>query len=185
MSPTKSRLSPDDRRRQLLGIGLRMLVEQPIEQLSVDAVAREAGISRTLLFHYFPTKTDFHREVLRAAARRVARNVAPDADATGDIALHQLVERYLDQVRRRRESYVALVFGQTEPDTAENLRAMLTEITLPHTDAPREVVRAWLAYVEDRALQLTAPEVEPAQQTPKDVAGHCVRALDALRSNVL
>ncbi len=27
----RTRLSPDDRRRQLLGIGLRMLVEKPIQ----------------------------------------------------------------------------------------------------------------------------------------------------------
>lgn len=177
MAEKKSRLTPDERRRQLVGIGLRMLVEKPIEQLSVDAVAREAGISRTLLFHYFATKTDFHREVLRAAARRVARNVAPDDEATGTEALRQIVDRYLSQIRRRRDSYVPLVFGQTEPDTAENLRAMLTEVALPHTDASREVVHAWLAYVEDRGLLLTAPGSTEEQD---EVARHCVRALAAL-----
>src|SRR6266545_3389973 len=55
---TRRRLSADDRRRQLVGIGLQMLTTQPIHQLSIDAVAEQAGISRGLLFHYFPTKRD-------------------------------------------------------------------------------------------------------------------------------
>ena len=82
----RARLSPDDRRRQLLGIGLRMLVDKPIQDLSLDAVASEAGISRSLLFHYFPTKTDYYDAVVGAAVRRVLRNIAPDEDADSDAA---------------------------------------------------------------------------------------------------
>ena len=48
---SRTRLTQDERRRQLLGIGLRMLVEKPIQDLSLDAVAAVAGISRGLLFH--------------------------------------------------------------------------------------------------------------------------------------
>ena len=36
----RTRLGPDERRRQLLGIGLRMLVDKPIQDLSLDAVAQ-------------------------------------------------------------------------------------------------------------------------------------------------
>ena len=64
----RTRLTRDDRRRQLLGIGLAKLVDKPIQDLSVDEVAAEAGISRGLLFHYFPTKRDFYRECIAAAA---------------------------------------------------------------------------------------------------------------------
>src|SRR5215210_4037883 len=108
---TRTRLSQDERRRQLLGIGLRMLVEKPIQDLSLDAVAAEAGISRGLLFHYFPTKTDYYDAVVGAALRRVTRNIAPDADADPEAALHQFVERFYAQIDRRRDFYVALVFG--------------------------------------------------------------------------
>ena len=82
--------SQDERRRQLLGIGLRMLVEKPIQDLSLDAVAAEAGISRGLLFHYFPTKTDYYDAVVAAALRRVTRNIAPDPEADPETALRQL-----------------------------------------------------------------------------------------------
>src|SRR4051812_41198050 len=67
----RRRLSAEDRRKQLVGIGLMMLRTQPIHELSIDAVAAEAGISRGLLFHYFPTKRDFYVEVMSAAGRRL------------------------------------------------------------------------------------------------------------------
>ena len=105
-------MTPEDRRRQLVGIGLRKFVERPVQDLSLDEVAAEAGVSRGLLFHYFPSKTDYHRAVVEAAWRRVGRNVTPDPDAVGSAAVRQVVERFLLQVERRRETYVALVLGQ-------------------------------------------------------------------------
>ena len=107
----RTRLAPDDRRRQLLGIGLRKLVERPIQAVSVDEVAAEAGISRGLLFHYFPTKAAYHDAVIGAAVRRVLRNIAPDPDVAPEAALTQFVERYFAQIERRRDFYLALVFG--------------------------------------------------------------------------
>src|ERR671910_2863204 len=80
----RTRLGPDERRRQLLGIGLRMLVEKPIQDLSLDAVAAKAGISRGLLFHYFPTKTDYYLACIAAAGRRILRNTAPDEGLSAD-----------------------------------------------------------------------------------------------------
>ena len=58
-SRPRQRLTQDERRRQLLGIGLKMLTERPIQDVALDAVAEEAGISRGLLFHYFPSKTAY------------------------------------------------------------------------------------------------------------------------------
>lgn len=187
-APRRVRLSPDDRRRQLLGIGLRMLVERPIQDVSVDEVAAEAGISRTLLFHYFPTKTDFHDAVVEAAVRRVLRNTAADQDATGEEALTQFLRRYLEQVERRREFYLALVFGNGTfalgGERVETLREQLSgrvQAMLGLRDAARPVVHAWTAYVEDRALLWSSV---PARQrtTIEAEIDHCRRALQALLS---
>ena len=67
------RQDPHERRKQLIGIGLRMLTKRPLHQVTIDEVAAEAGISRSLLFHYFPTKRDYFTEVVRAAGRRLLR----------------------------------------------------------------------------------------------------------------
>lgn len=179
-------MSSDDRRRQLLGIGLRMLVERPIQELSVDAVAAEAGISRGLLFHYFPTKAEYHDAVIGSATRRVLRNTAPDPDAGPEEAVAQFARRFYEQVQRRRDFYLALVFGagalSLGADRVEDLRQRFAEriVEVRGLDlAQLAVVRAWAAYVEDRALvwsDPSAPEPAPLEEEVR----HVVAALDAL-----
>ena len=180
------RMTPDDRRRQLVGIGLRKFVERPVQDLPLDEVAAEAGVSRGLLFHYFPTKTDYHRAVVEAAGRRVARNVAPDAGVVGDAAVRQVVERFVDQVARRRASYVALVLGQgpiaraAAHDGAAGIREHLAAVVMSATglpDAVRPVAHGWVAYLEDRALQWSALPQPERDAGHAALVAHCAQAL--------
>jgi AcrR family transcriptional regulator len=62
-------LDPEARRAQLVALGLKMLSTRPLDKVAIDDIAAEAGISRGLLFHYFPTKRDYHVAVARAAAQ--------------------------------------------------------------------------------------------------------------------
>src|SRR6187549_1117002 len=87
----RRRLSADERRRQLVAIGLAKIVETPIQDLSMDDIATEAGISRGLLFHYFPTKTDFYLACIAAAGRRILRNTAPDESDPGPAQVRTMV----------------------------------------------------------------------------------------------
>ena len=157
---SRTRLTSEDRRRQLLGIGLRMLVDKPIQDLSLDAVASEAGISRSLLFHYFPTKTDYYDAVIGAAVRRVLRNITPEDVVDADTAVRHFVERFYAQVERRRTFYLALVFGNGTislgSEGVDSLRmtaARRVVEALGGDDAILPAVHGWVAYVEDRALQ--------------------------------
>ena len=183
---TRTRLSPDDRRRQLLGIGLRMLVDKPIQDLSLDAVASEAGISRSLLFHYFPTKTDYYDAVIGAAVRRVLRNITPDEGIDRDAAARHFVERFFAQIERRRTFYLALVFGNGTlslgSEGVDSLRmtaARRVVDALGQDDAVLPAVHGWIAYVEDRALQWSGqPKAERA--TLDAEVERCARAFHAL-----
>ena len=56
----RTRLDPAQRRAQLIDLGARMLAERPLEQISVEDIADQAGVSRGLLFHYFASKSEFH-----------------------------------------------------------------------------------------------------------------------------
>ncbi|WP_197275004.1 TetR/AcrR family transcriptional regulator [Luteipulveratus halotolerans] len=183
---SRARLSPDERRRQLVGIGLRRLVERPIQDLPIDEVAAEAGISRGLLFHYFPTKNDFYAAVVAAAGRRVLRTIAPDDGVRGAAGVRQLLERYVAQIDRRRDSYLALVHGRGpvrgDDDLALGLRMALARRIADLLDLPDDrspVLHGWVAYVEDRALQWSARGPDE-RESSAEVVLHCERALDAL-----
>lgn len=163
-----------------------MLVDRPIQDLPLDDVAREAGISRGLLFHYFPTKTDYYEAVLGAARRRVVRNVSPDADTMPPQAVEQLVTRFFAQIERRREFYLALVFGSGAValggEGVETFRMAIARRALEAAglqESLLDVVHAWTAYVEDRALRWTGLPVASRLRVEDEIA-HCCRALGAL-----
>ena len=187
---TRQRLTAQDRRKQLVGLGLRMLATRPIHQLSVDAVAEQAGISRGLLFHYFPTKRDFYVEVMRAAARRLLRQTRADPALPPVQQLQAMLTAYVAFVDRRRESYISFVrcaaggddfVVEVYDETRAALTARVLE-TLGDSDAgevTRMTVHAWFAYVEDLAIEWSALAERP--MTADELVGLAVRSLDALR----
>jgi AcrR family transcriptional regulator len=76
--PAYSRLQVDERRRQLLEAGARVFTERSYDDASMAAVARAAGISKGLLYHYFPSKRDLFVATLEAAAAELQEITQPD-----------------------------------------------------------------------------------------------------------
>ncbi|MFO7191437.1 MULTISPECIES: TetR/AcrR family transcriptional regulator [Thermocrispum] len=164
-TPRRRRQHPVERRKQLIGIGLRMLTERPLHEITVDAVAAEAGISRSLLFHYFPTKQDFYAEVVRAAGRRMLRSAFP-AGKDEPSELSDVLEGYLSFIERRHELYTGL-FRHTAPgdwlhDIAQETRTrMVDQLLLSlRIEQPAPMVRAavgaWLSFAEQLCLEWAA-----------------------------
>lgn len=190
--PSRRRLSADDRRRQLLGIGLAKMVQTPIQDLSLDDVAAEAGISRSLLFHYFPTKTDFYQACVAAAGRRMLRNLAPAEDLHGEERVLAMAVAMLEQVDRRRDFYLAFVHGQGAlagpsgqgvVEVYDSVRSVVTDRVVEALGLRPDavpVVRAWWAYVEDRALTWSGQVAQSRGVDATQLGGECVTALAAL-----
>lgn len=164
-APSPRRLPPDERRRQLVGIGLRMLTERPITEITIDDVAREAGISRSLLFNYFPSKREYHLAIIRAAARRVRRQTLEDLPSENRAAV--MLDRFLAFLERRRDLYLSVLrdVGGADPDVAAITAQLRGEIVdgalaaLGRDDASpalRLAISGWLAMVEDMGLAWAA-----------------------------
>ena len=78
--PAYTRLKVDDRRRQLLELGAGLFARHAYDELSMAAIAREAGISKGLLYHYFPSKSDYFQATVAAAAEELGALTEPDPD---------------------------------------------------------------------------------------------------------
>ena len=188
VTPVRRRLSADERRRQLVGIGLAKIVETPIQDLALDDIAAEAGISRGLLFHYFPTKTDFYLACIAAAGRRMLRTTAPDEGLAPEAQVESLTRKMIEQIERRRDFYLALVHGHGVAD--QRVTEVMDSVREGSTDrivealgvAPRQrdVVRAWWAYTEDRALTWSAVPTGERPVSLEQLVEECVAALPAL-----
>jgi AcrR family transcriptional regulator len=84
MAESRRRLSPDDRRNELLALGAEVFGQRPYDDVRIDEIAERAGVSRALMYHYFPHKRAFFAAVVRAEGERLfeATNAAPDPEAS-------------------------------------------------------------------------------------------------------
>jgi AcrR family transcriptional regulator len=164
--PVPRRLRQDDRRRQLIGLGLEILATKPIHALSLDEVAARAGISRGLLFHYFPTKQDYYAAVVRAASRRLLSAARADPDVPPAQQLESIVAAYVGFIDRHLAPYVAFFRGGAGADAQiaaiyEEVRDELTGRALAAsgtsaTPVSRMAVRGWWSLVESMAVDRAA-----------------------------
>jgi AcrR family transcriptional regulator len=157
----RTRLDPDARRAQLVALGLRMLSTRPLDKVAIDDIAAEAGISRGLLFHYFPTKRDFHVAVARAAAADLLARTDIGSDLPPIQRLRANVEAFVDHVTDNRDAYVAFIRGSSGGDPQllevyEDTRRAFTDrvldglgLTSPYPDRLRLAVRGWVAFTEE------------------------------------
>jgi AcrR family transcriptional regulator len=66
-----SRLDVEERRKQLVALGIELFAERTYDDVSIDELAHAAGISKGLLYHYFPTKRDFYIATVKQAAQEL------------------------------------------------------------------------------------------------------------------
>ena len=185
------RLSAEDRRKQLIGIGLRMLTERPIHQVTVDEVAAEAGISRSLLFHYFPTKQEYYAEVVRASSRRLLRALRHDPALDPDEAVRAALGGYARFILRRREPYLSVFRGGNDwtraihDETRDAIAAvLLAALRTPAGGGPGLAVSAWLAFAEELCLTWSGRAEADAVELTELLAGS-LRHLVASTSQVV
>ncbi|TSD46206.1 TetR/AcrR family transcriptional regulator [Rhodococcus sp. KBS0724] len=187
----RTRLSPDERRAQLIDLGARMLAERPLEQISVEDIADQAGVSRGLLFHYFASKSEFHLAIVRHTSQQMLARTEPDETDDPIATLRSVLVSYVDYVTDNRTTYVSLlrgtasgdpqmreVFEQTRDIMAARTLDQLPTIGLPRTPQVELAVRGWIAFVEEATISwLRAPAI-----TREELIELTVHALPALAS---
>ncbi|MCV6987274.1 TetR/AcrR family transcriptional regulator [Mycobacterium shinjukuense] len=79
MAAARRRLSPEDRRAELLALGAEVFGKRPYDEVRIDEIAERAGVSRALMYHYFPDKRAFFAAVVKDEADRLyaATNTRP------------------------------------------------------------------------------------------------------------
>ncbi|HEY0705560.1 MAG TPA: TetR/AcrR family transcriptional regulator, partial [Polyangia bacterium] len=102
------RLPIDERRAQLIALGTRLFSTRSYEDISIDDVAEEAGISKGLLYHYFGGKREFYVEVLRATSEELRRLTEPDPTLSPGERLRAAVEAHLNYVQENQAVYAAV-----------------------------------------------------------------------------
>jgi len=164
------RLDNDERRAQLLALARRAFSDRAYDDVSIDDLAREAKISKGLLYHYFPTKRDLYVAGLSEIADELVSAVTETGgDAPIDRARAGL-DAYLDHITRHKTAFVSLMRGGigSDPEVAavvDGVRAAMFETFLQDQPfAPlvkgdprfETAVRGWIGFVEAATIDWCA-----------------------------
>ncbi|PZS13738.1 MAG: TetR/AcrR family transcriptional regulator [Solirubrobacterales bacterium] len=109
-APRRQRLDHDERRAQILACARRLFSERNYASVSTLAIAREAGVVRGLLHHYFGTKRELYLEVVRTLVRMPSNPVPLQSPGRGiEVVISESVERWLEMLARNRGTWLAAI----------------------------------------------------------------------------
>ena len=171
-SPRRVRLQIDERRSQLLDLGIKLFSTRSYEDISIDEVAEAAGISKGLLYHYFQGKREFYVETIRAASLQLRRLTEPDPNLPPAARLRAAVDAHLNYVQEHGSVYAAIyrsgvAIAPEVSDILEEHREVVMQYFLQNLGVDkarpvlRSALRAWISMVEGASLDwIIHPEIE-------------------------
>jgi AcrR family transcriptional regulator len=161
------RLQIDERRKQLLELGIEIFSTQPYEEISIESLAVAADISKGLLYHYFSGKREFYVETIRAASEQLRARTKPNPALPPVERLRAAIDAHLNYLEEHGAVYTAIYRGglAIAPEVGKVveehrqvvmgwfLRGM--GIVRPRP-VLRTALRAWIAMVEGASLDWVA-----------------------------
>ena len=160
--PAYTRLDVDERRRRLLDVGTELFARFSYDELSMARIAREAGISKALMYHYLPSKQAYFAAALEDKAAELAAVTEPDASLPPLEQLTGSLDAFLRWVEANRTAYGRLVrsvaaipevrevVDRVRDATSARILAGLAPDGPP--PALRAAVRAWLWFMDGAIL---------------------------------
>jgi AcrR family transcriptional regulator len=161
--PAFTRLQVDERRRQLIEAGSALFAQYAFEEISMRQIAAAAGVSKALLYHYFPNKIELFKAAVQAHASELQRITEPSGDGTPIDQLSASLDGYLAWIERNAETWAKLMQSATAlPEardvvqgfraaTLENIVVRLTDKSSPPPTL-RTALQGWLGYIDAAIL---------------------------------
>ena len=175
-SRRRTRLGIDARREQLLQVGSELFSERAHEDVWIDEIAAAAGVSKGLLYHYFPSKRDFVSAVARAEIARIYALTEPDPELSPEAQLRAGLDALLAHLEQHPSAFIAFhrgAFGADpelraidEEGQARQVERVLAAMT-GGRKAPellRLAIRGWAGFVEATILDW----LEGGRKVPRD-----------------
>ncbi|CAL9593638.1 HTH-type transcriptional regulator BetI [Streptomyces sp. enrichment culture] len=160
----RRRMGVEERRQQLIGVALDLFSRRSPDEVSIDEIASAAGISRPLVYHYFPGKLSLYEAALRRAADDLAGRFAEPAEGPLGARLLRVMGRFFDFVEEHGPGFSALMRGGPAAGSSaanaliDSVRQAAYEQITAHLRVPEPparlelVVRSWISLAESTAL---------------------------------
>ena len=155
----RRRLAPDDRRQALIRSALKLFNTQTYDEVSVDDIAAEAGMSRALVYHYYGGKAGVFIGALQQMGDDVVAAIAKAGADDPDNWLTAGLGAYLDHIQANPIGVTALIRNgslisredrQILDELSDRVLAQMLASLDPPADSPvlNSVLRGWISMVE-------------------------------------
>jgi AcrR family transcriptional regulator len=161
--PPRKRLELEERRAQLLELAKSAFSARSFDEVSIDELAQAAGVSKGLLYHYFPSKRDLYVATIRVAADELMQRTLPNPSLPPRDQVFVGVSSYLGYVEEHEASFLTLLQGGIGRDREvyaiiDDVRRAFVDVTLSrmgalNTPVQRTLVRGWVGMVEAASLE--------------------------------
>ncbi|MET9900846.1 TetR/AcrR family transcriptional regulator [Streptomyces sp. NPDC006446] len=160
----RRRMGVEERRQQLIGVALELFSRRSPDEVSIDEIASTAGISRPLVYHYFPGKLSLYEAALQRAADDLAGRFVESREGPLGARLLRVMRRFFDFVDDHGPGFAALMRGgpavgsSTTNALVDAVRQAAYLQILSHLDVENPparlelVIRSWISLVESTAL---------------------------------
>jgi AcrR family transcriptional regulator len=183
---TRRRMRAPERRDQLMDVARRMFGNQGFHAVSMDSVAKEAGVTKPILYDHFPSKRDLYLALLDATLVVLKEKVREALDlSTGNRErIRASFQAYFDFVEDQTEGFRLLMQENVgaEDDFREKVEEVRAEILSDVADLIARESKGTLdrEHAETVALALIGMVENVAQRAPNVDAGERKAALDIL-----
>jgi AcrR family transcriptional regulator len=169
-----------ERRRQLLRFGMELFSKHAYDDVWIEDVAERAGVSRGLLYHYFPTKRDFYVAVTRAAAEEAGAATEPNPALEPAEQLRASVDAFLRYAEEHSHGFLTAYRGALagDPEVREIVEdarrrqtARIVELVAAEKGSTRLLslaVHGWVALTQDVTAQWLQ-ERDPDRETVREM----------------
>jgi AcrR family transcriptional regulator len=118
MSPPKySRLDPGQRHDQILDAANALFAERSYDEVSIEDIAKAAGVTRGLVHHYFGGRNEVYVGLLERLGALREERLAPPVGRSARARVADDVSRWLDWTETNRTIWLATIArGEDIPD---------------------------------------------------------------------
>ncbi|WP_307664698.1 TetR/AcrR family transcriptional regulator [Streptomyces sp. V1I1] len=164
------------RRGELIATGRKLFADTSYDALSMDDIARHAGVAKGLVYYYFKSKRGYYLAIIEDSMADLVSRAAGDTELPRAERVYRTVDGYLRFAHDHQAAFRTIVTGGVGFDTQvqsirdavrEELIAAIAEGAYGNRDIPmlaRLALLGWLSGVEGITLDWLGHQ-EPARET--------------------
>ena len=108
-TPTYRRMKPEERRDQILDAANALFAERGYDEVTIEDIARAAGVARGLVHHYFGGRKEVYVALLERLAAGREEELRPPTGRSARARVADSVSRWLDWTGANRTIYLGTI----------------------------------------------------------------------------